>query len=48
MKAQFNALRKIGCTVSQVNKSIKFAKAVFAYAFDSVALDLRQPRACQR
>jgi integrase len=35
MKAHFNALRKIGCTVSQVNKSIKIAKAVFAYAFDS-------------
>ena len=34
MKAHFNALRKIGSTVSQVNKSIKIAKAIFAYAFD--------------
>jgi len=35
MKAHFNALRKSGYTVSQVNKSIKAAKAVFTYAFDS-------------
>jgi integrase len=35
LKAHFNALRKKGCTVSQVNKSIKAAKAVFTYAFDS-------------
>jgi integrase len=34
MKGHFNALRKNGCTVSQVNKSIKAAKAVFTYAFD--------------
>lgn len=34
MKAHFNALRKIGSTVSQVNKSIKIAKAIFAYGFD--------------
>jgi integrase len=34
MKAHFNALRKNGCTVSQVNKSIKAAKAIFTYAFD--------------
>ena len=27
MKAHFNALRKKGCTVSQVNKTIKAAKA---------------------
>src|SRR3954447_26852652 len=35
LKAHFNALRKKGCSVSQVNKSIKAAKAVFTYAFDS-------------
>jgi integrase len=35
MKAHFNALRNSGCTVSQVNKSIKTAKAIFTYAFDS-------------
>jgi integrase len=35
MKAHFNALRNSGCTVSQVNKSIKVAKAIFTYAFDS-------------
>lgn len=35
MKAHFNALRKKGFTVSQVNKSIKAAKAIFTYAFDS-------------
>jgi integrase len=34
MKAHFNALRNDGCTVSQVNKSIKAAKAIFTYAFD--------------
>jgi integrase len=34
MKAHFNALRKIGSTVSQVNKSIKIAKVIFAYTFD--------------
>jgi integrase len=34
MKAHFNALRNGGCTVSQVNKSIKAAKAIFTYAFD--------------
>jgi integrase len=34
MKAHFNALRNSGCTVSQVNKSIKAAKAIFTYAFD--------------
>ena len=35
MKAHFNALRNSGCTVAQVNKSIKAAKAIFTYAFDS-------------
>jgi len=35
MQAHFNALRKSGCTVSQVNKAIKAAKAIFTYAFDS-------------
>jgi hypothetical protein len=35
MKAHFNALRNSGRTVSQVNKSIKAAKATFTYAFDS-------------
>jgi integrase len=35
MKAHFNALRNSGCTVSQVNKSIKAAKAIFTYAFDA-------------
>jgi len=35
MKAHFNALRNNGCTVSQVNKAIKTAKAIFTYAFDS-------------
>ena len=34
MKAHFNTLRNSGCTVSQVNKSIKAAKAIFTYAFD--------------
>jgi hypothetical protein len=34
MKAHFNALRNGGCTVSQVNKSIKVAKTFFTYAFD--------------
>jgi integrase len=34
MKAHFNALRNSDCTVSQVNKSIKTAKAIFTYAFD--------------
>jgi len=34
MKAHFNALRNGGCTVSQVDKSIKAAKAIFTYAFD--------------
>jgi site-specific recombinase XerD len=34
MKAHFNALRNGGCTISQVNKSIKAAKAIFTYAFD--------------
>lgn len=34
MKAHFNALRKSGNTVSQVNKSIKVAKSIFTYAFD--------------
>ena len=33
MKAHFNALRNNRCTVSQVNKSIKVAKAIFGYAF---------------
>ena len=33
MKAHFNALRNNGGTVSQVNKSIKVAKAIFGYAF---------------
>jgi hypothetical protein len=33
MKAHFNALQNNGCTVSQVNKSIKAAKAIFTYAF---------------
>lgn len=33
MKAHFNALRNNGCTVSQVNKSIKVAKAIVGYAF---------------
>jgi len=35
MKVHFNAMRKNGCTVSQTNKSIKVAKAIFTYAFDS-------------
>lgn len=35
MKTHFNALRNSGYTVSQVNKSIKTAKAIFTYAFDS-------------
>jgi integrase len=35
MKAHFNALRNGGGTVSQVNKSIKAAKAIFTYALDS-------------
>ena len=35
MRAHFNALRNTGWTGSQVNKSIKTAKAIFAYAFDS-------------
>jgi len=35
MKAHFNALRNGGCSVSQVNKSIKVAKAIFTYAFDA-------------
>jgi len=35
MKAHFNALRKSGCSVSQVNKSIKVAKSIFTYAFDA-------------
>ncbi len=35
MKSHFNALRNSGSTVSQVNKSIKTAKAIFTYAFDS-------------
>jgi len=35
MKAHFNALRKAGNSVSQVNKAIKAAKAIFTYAFDS-------------
>jgi integrase len=35
MKAHFNALRNSGRTVSQVNKSIKAAKAIFTFAFDS-------------
>lgn len=34
-EAHFNALRKTGNSVSQVNKSIKVAKAVSTYAFDS-------------
>jgi integrase len=34
LKAHINALRNSGCTVSQVNKSIKAAKAIFTYAFD--------------
>jgi len=34
MKTHFNALRNGGCTVSQVNKSIKAATAIFTYAFD--------------
>jgi integrase len=34
MKAHFNALRKSGCTVCQVNKAIKVAKAIFTYALD--------------
>jgi integrase len=34
MKAHFNALRNSGRTASQVNKSIKAAKAIFTYAFD--------------
>jgi integrase len=34
MKAHFNALRNNGCTVSQVNKAIKAAKAICTYAFD--------------
>src|SRR3984893_6132266 len=34
MKAHFNTLRNSGCTVSQVNKAIKVAKAIFTYAFD--------------
>ena len=34
MKAHFNALRNSGCTVSQVSKAIKVAKAIFTYAFD--------------
>jgi hypothetical protein len=34
MKVHFNTLRNGGCTVSQVNKSIKAAKAIFTYAFD--------------
>jgi hypothetical protein len=34
MQAHFNALRNSGCTVSQVNKSIEAAKAIFTYAFD--------------
>jgi integrase len=35
MKAHFNALRKSGCTVSQVNKAIKVAKSISTYAFDA-------------
>jgi integrase len=35
MKTHFNALRNGGCTVSQVNKAIKAAKAIFTYALDS-------------
>lgn len=35
MRIHFNALRNGGCTVSQVNKAIKTAKAIFTYAFDS-------------
>jgi len=34
MKAHFNALRKNGCSVSQVNKSIKAAKAISAWLAD--------------
>jgi integrase len=34
MKVHFNTLRNGGCTVSQINKSIKAAKAIFTYAFD--------------
>jgi integrase len=34
LKTHFNALRNSGCTVSQVNKSIEAAKAIFTYAFD--------------
>jgi integrase len=34
MKVHFNALRNGGCTISQINKSIKAAKAIFTYAFD--------------
>jgi integrase len=44
MKAHFNALRNGGCAVSQVNKSIKAAKAILTYAFDQeyVASNIRQ------
>jgi len=35
LKSHFNSLRKCGCSVSQVNKSIKAAKVVFTFAFDS-------------
>ena len=35
LKTHFNALRNNGCTVSQVNKAIKVAKAIFTYAFDA-------------
>jgi hypothetical protein len=34
MRVHFNTLRIKGCTVSQVNKSIKTAKAIFTYAFN--------------
>lgn len=35
MKAHSNALRNSGRAVSQVNKTIKAAKAIFTYPFDS-------------
>jgi site-specific recombinase XerD len=44
MRTHFNALRNNGYTVSQVNKTIKTAKAIFTYAFDSeyVATNIMQ------
>jgi hypothetical protein len=35
LKTHFNALRNNGCTVFQVNKAIKVAKAIFTYTSDA-------------